>query len=88
MASAALLYKYRGELNTDKPWINTGMALQFDLATGVANFLNLLDAERAHTLGIWAAKHGIVPREVRADHPSLHMTLWDRRFRNPLGGCA
>ena len=85
VGAAALVFNYRKELDTSTPARSFFTALQFDTATGVANWLSLLDAERAHNMGIWAAKHGLVPREFRPDPPSLHLTLWDRRFRNPLG---
>ena len=83
-----MVYTYRKELDTSTPARSFFTALQFDTATGVANWLSLLDAERAHHAGIWAAKYGLVPREFRPDPPSLHLTLWDRRFRNPLGAHA
>lgn len=50
--------------------------------------LRLLDAETAHRLAVWAASVGLVPRERRADPPSLRTTLWGRDFPNPLGLAA
>ena len=62
--------------------------LQFDAATAAGHFLKLLDAESAHSFGIWAAKHGLVPREGRPDPPCLRTTVWGRTFRNPIGAAS
>lgn len=59
--------------------------LQFDAASAAGHLLKLLDAESAHGFGIWAAKHGLVPRERRPDPPSLRTAVWGREFRNPVG---
>jgi hypothetical protein len=47
--------------------------------------VRLLDAERAHQVGIMAARLGLFPRETRPDPPSLRTTVWGREFPNPLG---
>ena len=62
--------------------------LQFDAATAAGHFLKLLDAESAHSFGIWAAKHGLVPREGRPDPSCLRTTVWGRTFRNPIGAAS
>ena len=59
--------------------------LQFDAATAAGHLLKLLDAENAHAFGIWAARHGLVPRERRPDPPCLRTAVWGRTFRNPIG---
>jgi hypothetical protein len=64
---------------------NDTTQLQFDAATSVGSLLALLDAEKAHRFGIWAAKSRLVPRDSRPDPPSLATTVWGRQFVNPLG---
>jgi len=59
--------------------------LQFDAASAAGHLLKLADAESAHSWGIWAAKHGLVPRERRPDPLSLRTAVWGREFRNPIG---
>ena len=59
--------------------------LQFDAASAAGPLLRLADAETSHNLGLRAAAWGLFPRETRADPPQLGVTLWGRRFRNPLG---
>ena len=62
--------------------------LPFDLA-GVAQWtFRQLDAEQAHNVGLWCAMHGLLPRERRADPPSLRTTVWGRHFSNPVGGVS
>jgi dihydroorotate dehydrogenase len=57
-----------------------------------ASLLNPLfrffDPEDAHRLAIWAASHGLVPKENRPDHPVLEITVWGRTFVNPVGLAA
>lgn len=48
----------------------------------------LLDPEDAHKLAIFAAKHGLVPRENRPDLTILHVKVWGREFTNPIGLAA
>lgn len=67
---------------------NDTTQLQFDAATSVGSLLALLDAEKAHRFGIWAAKSRLVPRDSRPDPPSLATTVWGRQFVNPLGIAA
>ena len=50
--------------------------------------LRLLPPETAHRMSIRALKAGIAPRESEDDPPSLRVTLWGRRFRNPIGLAA
>ena len=64
---------------------NDTTQLQFDAATSVGSLLALLDAEKAHRFGMWAAKSRLVPRDSRPDPPSLATTVWGRHFVNPLG---
>ena len=45
--------------------------VSFAASAVVTPLLRLLDGETAHHLSIWAASHGLVPRERRADPPSL-----------------
>lgn len=47
--------------------------------------MRLLDAETSHNVGLLAARWGLLPRETRPDPPSLHTTVWGRKFPNPLG---
>ncbi len=58
--------------------------MPFDLATSA---LRLLPAETAHRLALRAMALGIGPRRS-AERPSLALTLWGRRFPNPLGLAA
>jgi dihydroorotate dehydrogenase len=50
--------------------------------------LRLLPPETAHRLSIHALKAGIAPRQSEDDPPTLGVTLWGRRFRNPIGLAA
>jgi hypothetical protein len=74
-AAAGLLAAYRGDANE----------LHFDAATAAQQALQLLDAERAHNMGLWAAKHGLTPRERGPDLPALRTAVWGRQFPNPIG---
>jgi len=57
-----------------------------------ASLLNPLfkffDPEDAHRLAIWAASHGLVPKENRPDPHVLEVTVWGRAFSNPVGLAA
>lgn len=57
-----------------------------------ASLLNPLfkffDPEDAHRLAIWAASHGLVPKENRPDPHVLEVTVWGRTFSNPVGLAA
>lgn len=46
------------------------------------------DPEDAHRLAIWAASHGLVPKENRPDAHVLEVTVWGRTFANPVGLAA
>ena len=74
-AAAGLLAVYRGDANE----------LHFDAATAAQQALQLVDAERAHNIGLWAAKHGLTPRECGPDLPVLRTAVWGRNFSNPIG---
>ena len=60
--------------------------LPFDAASAAGPLLRLAaDAETSHNAGLRAAAWGLFPRETRPDPPELAVTLWGRRFSNPLG---
>jgi dihydroorotate dehydrogenase len=48
----------------------------------------LLDPESAHTLAVWAASKGLVPKAKRPDPEVLQTSLWGRNFSNPVGLAA
>ena len=50
--------------------------------------LRSLPPETAHRLTIRALRAGFAPRRARPDPPSLAITLWGRRFPNPVGLAA
>jgi dihydroorotate dehydrogenase len=50
--------------------------------------LSRLDAEDAHGLAIRTLKSGLVPRDRRADPPSLAVQAWGRTLANPIGLAA
>ncbi len=50
--------------------------------------IRLLDAERAHRLAITALRLDLVPCHRQAPHPALAVSLWGRRFDNPIGLAA
>lgn len=58
------------------------MPRPYDLAR---TLLFRLDAETAHRLTLRALKAGLVPPVRSVDDPALEVTLWDRRFLNPVG---
>jgi dihydroorotate dehydrogenase len=58
------------------------------LASAMLPALRLLDPERAHTLAIRALSWGLVPRSSEPDHPALSITVFGRRFGNPIGLAA
>lgn len=60
-------------------------ALHFDAASALGPLLRLLDAEKSHNLGIFAASKGLFPRETRTDPASLATQVWSRNFSNPFG---
>lgn len=61
------------------------MAVWYQLAD---LFLSRLDAEAAHGLAIRSLKTGLVPRDRRADPPSLTVRIWGRDLSNPVGLAA
>lgn len=62
--------------------------LEFDAVSSLGPLVRLLDAEQAHNLGLWSARHGLFPRETREDPPCLSVSVWGRRFSNPVGLAA
>jgi len=50
--------------------------------------LQLLDPETAHDLAIFAAKHGLVPKDKGKDWSGLSCEVWGRQFQNPIGLAA
>jgi dihydroorotate dehydrogenase len=50
--------------------------------------IRMLDAERAHGLAINALRLGLVPGAFRGSDPALAVSLWGRRFDNPIGLAA
>jgi len=61
------------------------MTLLFDLATAV---MRRLPPEQAHHLTICSLAAGVAPRAAAPDPASLGITLWNRRFPNPVGLAA
>ena len=62
--------------------------LEFDAVSSLGPLLRLLDAEKAHSVGIWAASKGLFPRETREDPLSLSVSVWGKKFSNPIGLAA
>ncbi|HZB90907.1 MAG TPA: quinone-dependent dihydroorotate dehydrogenase [Stellaceae bacterium] len=50
--------------------------------------LRRLPPETAHRLTLRALRSGLVPHRLRLDPPSLAITLWGKRFPNPVGLAA
>ncbi|HLJ64773.1 MAG TPA: dihydroorotate dehydrogenase (quinone), partial [Stellaceae bacterium] len=50
--------------------------------------LHALPPERAHRLAIRALSTGLLRGPAAEDPPSLAITLWGRRFSNPIGLAA
>ncbi|GJD10428.1 Dihydroorotate dehydrogenase (quinone), mitochondrial [Galdieria sulphuraria] len=50
--------------------------------------LQLLDPESAHDFAIFAAKHGLVPKDKGKDWSGLACEVWGRQFENPIGLAA
>lgn len=62
--------------------------LHFDAVSSLGPVVRLLDAERAHNIGIWAARRGFFPKETRPDPPRLEIEVWGKKFSNPVGLAA
>lgn len=62
--------------------------LEFDIVSSLGPVVRLLDPERAHRLGIFAAKRGLFPKETRPDPDSLTISVWGKTFANPIGVAA
>ncbi|SIS37066.1 quinone-dependent dihydroorotate dehydrogenase [Insolitispirillum peregrinum] len=60
----------------------------FDPYRVAGPLLRRMDAETAHRLAIKALKAGLAGRQSTADDPRLAVSLWDRRFTNPVGLAA
>ncbi|BDA46726.1 Dihydroorotate dehydrogenase (quinone), mitochondrial [Coccomyxa sp. Obi] len=69
-------------------YIDDPEQLPFDLSNVAQKALQQLDAERAHNVAIWAAVHGLLPIEKRADPPRLRTAVWGKHFSNPIGLAA
>jgi dihydroorotate dehydrogenase len=50
--------------------------------------IRMLDAERAHRLAIAALRLGLVPGSSPSSDRALAVSLWGRRFENPIGLAA
>ncbi|GJQ08878.1 hypothetical protein GpartN1_g669.t1 [Galdieria partita] len=50
--------------------------------------LQLLDPESAHDFAVFAAKHGLVPKDKGKDWSGLACEVWGRQFENPIGLAA
>jgi dihydroorotate dehydrogenase len=61
------------------------VTILFDLGTPL---LRLLPPELAHRVSIVALRSGIAPASMGSDPQSLSITLWNRRFANPVGLAA
>ena len=62
-----------------------GIAALADLALPL---LRRLPPETAHRLTLRALKSGLVPQRPQPDPPELSVTVWGRRFSNPIGLAA
>jgi dihydroorotate dehydrogenase len=58
------------------------------LSSAVLPLLRRLDPERAHTLALQALAWGLAPNANGDDHPALEITVFGRRFGNPIGLAA
>jgi len=85
VATAAAGCLLAAALHSDHPVLSDASFAASALAPPL---LRLLDAERAHKLAVEAAALGLLPRERRADPPSLRVRLWGLCFANPLGLAA
>ncbi len=53
--------------------------------SAVLPLLRLLDPETAHQLGLHALRLGLIGRDTTPDDPALGITVFGRRFANPIG---
>eukprot|EP00899_Mesostigma_viride_P012102 jgi/Mesvir1/20893/Mv07967-RA.1 len=67
---------------------NKRTELFFTASTAATPLVRLFDPETAHRIAVLSAAYRLTPRETRPDPPSLAVTLWGRRFPNPLGMAA
>ncbi len=58
------------------------------IASALLPLLRRMDPERAHQLALVALHWGLAGRDDRPDPPSLGVTVFGRRFRNPIGLAA
>lgn len=69
--------------------LTDGMTLPFSIPFDIARpVLHALDAETAHDLTLKALKCGLSPKYEVIEDPRLNVTLWDRKFPNPVGLAA
>ena len=65
------------------------MTLPFSIPFKIVRpILHALDAEIAHSLTLKALKCGLSPKYETVIDPRLNVTLWDRKFPNPVGLAA
>uniref|UniRef100_A0A7S3UDY9 Dihydroorotate dehydrogenase (quinone), mitochondrial n=1 Tax=Picocystis salinarum TaxID=88271 RepID=A0A7S3UDY9_9CHLO len=70
---------------SDQPWVRHVL---FEASSATVPLIRLLDGETAHLLAVWAAKHRLLPKEMRPDPECLRTVLWGREFSNPIGLAA
>ena len=58
------------------------------LASALVPLLRRIDPERAHGLALQALRCGLAGRDAVPDPPALGITVFGRRFRNPIGLAA
>lgn len=75
-------------LESDPDYLSFPWQTVFDLCGISMPILRLFDPETAHSLGIWFARNGLVPRDTRADSSLLKTTVWGKSFSNPIGLAA
>ena len=69
--------------------LTDGMTLPFSIPFEVTRpFFHALDAETSHSLTLKALKCGLSPKYETVTDPRLNVTLWDRKFPNPVGLAA
>lgn len=63
------------------PWTE----IKFRSASIMGKAFQYMDPETAHDWAIWAAENNFLPKDFEEDPKMLHVTLWGREFRNPIG---
>jgi dihydroorotate dehydrogenase len=74
--------------SVSNPTLHLPSSWLFEAADYAAPFFRLLDPETAHRFAVLSASWGLLPREKRPDPPELAVTVWGRRFTNPIGLAA